>query len=87
MTDINDPQTIVSNLSPGNNFLSWSVTKGVCPADTDTVLIIVGDITVPTLITPNGDTKNEYLVIMGLESLGETELVVFDRRGAHGFQK
>ena len=84
--DVTDPQTTVNNLSPGNNYLSWSVTKGVCPADTDTVLILVGDITVPTLITPNGDSQNEYLVIMGLESLGETELVVFDRRGAIVFK-
>ena len=84
--DVTDPETIVSNLSSGNNFLSWTVTKGVCPADTDKVLIFVGDITIPTLITPNGDTKNEYLVIMGLESLGKTELVVFDRRGAIVFK-
>jgi gliding motility-associated-like protein len=84
--DVTDPGTIVSSLSPGNNFLSWSVTKGVCPADADTVLIIVGDITVPTLITPNGDPQNEYLEIMGLESLGQTELVVFDRRGAIVFK-
>jgi gliding motility-associated-like protein len=84
--DATDPETIVSNLSPGNNFLSWSVTRGVCPADSDKVLIFVGDVTIPTMITPNGDSQNEYLEIMGLESLGKTELVVFDRRGAEVFK-
>jgi gliding motility-associated-like protein len=38
------------------------------------------------LITPNGDTKNEYCVILGLETLGKTELVIFDRRGALVFK-
>jgi gliding motility-associated-like protein len=85
-TDINDPATIIDNLSYGTNVLSWTVTNGICPADTDRVQIIVGDIKIPTLITPNGDTKNEYLIIMGLESLGETELIVFDRTGAQVFK-
>jgi gliding motility-associated-like protein len=84
--DIHDPVTVVSELKSGNNVLLWSVTNSGCPADTDKVVIIVGDVIIPTLITPNGDTKNEYFVIMGLESLGKTELVIFDRRGAEVFK-
>ena len=84
--DVTDPETIISNLSSGNNILLWTVTKGVCPADTAKVLIEVGDAIIPTLITPNGDTKNEYFIIKGLESLGKTELVIFDRRGAVVFK-
>ncbi len=57
-----------------------------CPADTDKVSIVVGNIIVPTLITPNGDSKNEYFVILGIESLGKTELIIFDRRGAEVFK-
>jgi trimeric autotransporter adhesin len=45
------------------------------------VKIKAGEIVIPTLITPNGDNKNEYFVIQGLESLGKTELIIFDRRG------
>jgi gliding motility-associated-like protein len=79
--DLSDPRSAVSNLSAGENVLSWIVTNGVCPADTDKVTINVGDPIIPTFITPNGDSKNEYFVIPGLENMGKTELTVFDRRG------
>ena len=65
--------------------MSWIVTNGVCPADTDKVDIIVGEIVIPTLITPNGDSKNEYFIVKGIETLGRTELTVFDRRGIQIF--
>lgn len=85
-SDETDPASDVSKLSPGTNILSWIVTKGVCPADTDQVTINVRDLTIPTLITPNGDQMNEYFVIRGIEALGKTELVIFDRRGAQVFK-
>ena len=44
------------------------------------------DLIIPTLITPNGDPKNEYFVILGLSNLGKTELIIFDRRGAQVFK-
>ena len=86
VSDTLDPKSEISNLSSGDNILLWKVISGVCPADTDKVTITVGDIIIPTLITPNGDTKNEYFVILGLETLGKTELVIFDRRGAQVFK-
>ena len=61
VADTTDPESVVSNLSSGDNILLWIVTKGVCPADTDKVTIAVGDIKFPTLITPNGDTKMNIL--------------------------
>jgi gliding motility-associated-like protein len=84
--DVTDPISAVSGLASGTNVMLWAVSNGACPADTDKVSIIVGNIIVPTLITPNGDSKNEYFVILGLESLGKTELVIFDRRGAEVFK-
>ncbi len=86
VSDTTNPKSYVSSLTTGNNILLWIVTKGACPSDTGQVDIIVGDITVPTLITPNGDSYNEYFVIRGLEALGKTELVIFDRRGALVFR-
>ena len=86
LSDTLDPKSPINNLSSGINNLAWRVTSGVCPADTDEVVITVGDIIIPTLITPNGDTKNEYFVIVGLETLGKTELVIFDRRGSQLFK-
>jgi gliding motility-associated-like protein len=79
--DITDPHTSVSNLSSGANVLSWIVSNGICPADTDKVTIKVGELLIPTLLTPNGDSRNDYFVIGGLETLGKAELIIFDRRG------
>ena len=76
-----DPHTSVSDLSVGKNMLYWIVTNNVCPADTGKVTILVGGLLIPTLITPNGDSKNEYFVIEGIESIGNSELIIFDRRG------
>jgi gliding motility-associated-like protein len=65
----------------GDNILLWSVTDGVCPAVSDTVVIRVTEAVIPTLITPNMDGKNDYFVLRELENMGKTELTIFDRRG------
>jgi gliding motility-associated-like protein len=39
ITDTLSPSTIVSALSPGNNYFVWSVSNGVCPLSRDTVNI------------------------------------------------
>lgn len=85
-SDVTDPQSSVSNLSTGKNVLFWRVSNGVCSADTDKVNINVGNPIIPTLITPNGDSRNEYFIIEGLESLGKTVLTVFDKRGFEIFR-
>ncbi len=56
--------------------------KRSCPKATDEVIIEVQDLIVPSLITPDMDGKNDYFVLRGITSLGKTELVIFDRRGA-----
>ncbi|HCC70282.1 MAG TPA: hypothetical protein DEQ09_03905 [Bacteroidales bacterium] len=76
------PVTPVTGLSLNENVFLWTVSNGVCPVATDFVSIIVNDLLVPTLITPNLDGKNDYFVLQGIESMGKTELIIFDRRGA-----
>ena len=78
--------TAVSNLSIGTNEFLWLVTNGFCPASYDTVLIKVNNFVIPTLITPNMDGRNDFFVIRGLETVGKTELVIFDRRGAQVYK-
>jgi gliding motility-associated-like protein len=73
--------TSVNNLAIGRNVLLWTVTNEVCTPAADSVVIIVRDLTVPTLITPNNDGRNEFLIVSGIGSLGRAELVIFDRRG------
>ena len=41
---------------------------------------------IPTLITPNGDGRNDYFVLKGLTILGKTELIIFDRKGAEVYK-
>jgi gliding motility-associated-like protein len=75
-------KTEVNSLSLGKNKFLWTVTNGYCPMSHDSVLIVVNDFIIPTLITPNMDGKNDYFVLRGLSTLGKTELIIFDRRGA-----
>ena len=75
------PITSVNNLSVGRNVLLWTVTNNVCRASVDSVVVMVRDLIVPTLITPNNDGRNEFLIVGGVGSLGRAELVIFDRRG------
>jgi gliding motility-associated-like protein len=77
-----DPKTTVDGLSSGNNIFLWTVKSGVCPAVSDSVSIIVENLVIPTLITPNMDGRNDFFVLKGLTTLGKTELLIFDRRGA-----
>ncbi len=39
LTDETNPNTSITELAPGNNFLIWSVVNGNCPAVIDTLLI------------------------------------------------
>jgi len=80
--DPNNPKTTVSGLSPGENTLLWTVSNEVCPAGIDELLIMVNDIVVPSLITPDMNGLNDYFVLEGIEELGTVELTIFDRRGA-----
>jgi trimeric autotransporter adhesin len=77
-----DPKTSISGLTLDKNKFIWKVTNGVCPASSDTITVTVNDLVIPTLITPNMDGKNDYFVLRGIETLGKTELIIFDRRGA-----
>jgi gliding motility-associated-like protein len=79
-------ETDITRLSPGKNILLWTVTNGVCPAVNDSLSILVNDLVVPTLITPNMDGRNDYFVLRGIETLRKTELVIFDRRGVQVYK-
>jgi gliding motility-associated-like protein len=79
-------KTSVTGLSLERNEFKWTVSNGVCPVISDTVLILVHDLVIPTLITPNMDGRNDYFVLRGIETLGKTELTIFNRLGARVFK-
>lgn len=80
------PKTTVSGLSENKNTFTWKVTNGICPSSSDTVIITLRSQIIPTLITPNMDGKNDYLVAKGFEASDKIELVVFDRRGVEVYR-
>jgi gliding motility-associated-like protein len=84
--DIEKARTYIRNLALGENILVWSVDNGICPPANDYMSVMVNDLVIPTLITPNMDGKNDYFVIRGIETFGRTELVIFDRRGAQVYK-
>jgi len=75
------PVTRVSSLEVGENIFTWTVTNGICPETVDRVKITVNDFLVPTVITPNGDGKNDYFNVSGIERFADSELVVLNRWG------
>jgi gliding motility-associated-like protein len=78
ISDINSPTTRITELSIGENKFLWKVLNGSCE-DTSQVKIKVFDVFIPSVITPNGDGKNDYFKIS--ESSGKVELIIFNRWG------
>jgi gliding motility-associated-like protein len=78
ISDIHSPSARVAELSTGINKFLWKVLNGNCE-DTAEVKITVHDVFVPSVITPNGDGKNDYFKIS--EFTGNVQLVIFNRWG------
>jgi gliding motility-associated-like protein len=76
-----DPFSEVTGLSLGENELSWTINTAVCGAVSDNVVITVNDIQTPTVITPNNDGYNDYLVFKGIDELTDSEIMIYSRWG------
>jgi gliding motility-associated-like protein len=86
ISDLANPSSPVTDLSLGVSSFVWTVSNGICPESLDTVNIIVHNLIIPTLITPNLDGNNDYFIIKGIESFGQTSLTVFNRWGAKVYE-
>lgn len=67
----------------GNYLFSLSVIQSTCPSDTSmkSVKVKVCSLTIPNVITPNGDGKNETFRVGGLETYTESALYIYNRWG------
>lgn len=45
------------------------------------VMVIIDEVEIPNIITPNGDGKNDYFHIVNIERIPESTLVIFNRWG------
>ncbi len=85
LDDPTDPQTQVSGLGMGANILMWTVENGACGTTTDTVVVTLKDcdnIIIPNAFSPNGDGRNDLLVIPGIWYYPENHLMIFNRWGS-----
>jgi len=78
IADRSSPVSVVTGLSSGENIFLWTVHEGSCSSAAE-VTIMVSDLFVPSVITPNGDGKNDTFRVEGPE--GKVELVIFNRWG------
>jgi gliding motility-associated-like protein len=65
-------------LAVGDNVFLWTIQNGFCSEGANVVIAIL-DLFVPSVITPNGDGKNDYLRIS--ENIGQVNLVIFNQWG------
>ena len=78
ISDIHSPTSVVTELSNGENIFLWKVQNVSCQASAE-VKIMVYDLFVPSVITPDGDGKNDYFKIS--ENIGKVYLIIFNRWG------
>jgi gliding motility-associated-like protein len=74
------PNTYIDDITLGDNILRWTETNQSC-TDSDEIQVSLENLFIPTVITPNGDDKNEYFVIKGIEETEGVELTIFNRSG------
>ena len=78
--------TEVKDLGIGSNTFMLSAWVGACPARSDTVILVVHDLFIPSGYSPNGDGVNDNFEIIGIDVYRDNELVVFNRWGQVVYQ-
>lgn len=73
--------TQINNLQTGQNILQWTISNGACPASSDSIIIMVKALIIPSGFSPNGDGMNDYFEINGIEEYSNVKLNVFNRWG------
>jgi len=84
--DYNNPVSLITGLSLGENEFTWIVKNGICEDASDNMVITVNDIITPTVITPNGDGQNDFLVFPGTGQLSGRELLIYNRWGTEVYR-
>ena len=74
-----EPTTTVNNLQLGKNTILWTVSNGACISPSDSVIIEVKDVVIPTGFSPNGDKINDCFRVVGAENAISSEIIIHDR--------
>ena len=59
----------------------WTISSTYCADISDQVTIMVNDVESYTVITPNNDGFNDFLVFPGVEELRGCEILIYNRWG------
>ena len=75
--------TVAPGLEDGEYTIEYTICEAANPdnCDTATVTVVIEDIAVNQLVTPNGDLKNDFLFIRGVEKIKSSTLKIFNRWG------
>ncbi len=85
-SNIQNPTTIYE--TPGTYPITLTVTNQYgCVDQTTMEYIIISDLTIPNVITPNGDGKNDKLVFPNLQFYPDNYLVIYNRWGKKVYEK
>ncbi|HRW62915.1 MAG TPA: gliding motility-associated C-terminal domain-containing protein [Bacteroidales bacterium] len=88
--DPSDKETRAYQLSDASNtgiILLWTISKGICEDQYDSLKINLKEIFTPTGFSPNGDGENDFLKFNGLEHSANNELTIFNRWGVVVYSK
>lgn len=93
LSDSSLASTYAVGLNPGVNVFQWKVVNGTC-SDSALIAITLLDpsecvevLELPTGFTPNGDGKNDYLIVKGIDDFPDNTLLVYNRWGSKVFEK
>lgn len=67
--------------------LIFKVLKPGCPVMSDTVVLTLKDLLLPTGFSPNGDGINDFFVIKGSQNSVSSELIIFNKWGAEVYRQ
>ncbi|WP_171659037.1 gliding motility-associated C-terminal domain-containing protein, partial [Flagellimonas amphidinii] len=82
---INDNGSV--SVAPGIEDGTYTIEYTICESgnpdncDTATVTVVVSDVLVNQLVTPNGDLKNDFLFIRGVDKIKTSTIQIFNRWG------
>jgi trimeric autotransporter adhesin len=91
--DTSSAVTQVTGLNPGENIFRWFVLNGTC-SDSADVMIFVNEpsdcfvtLEVPTGFTPNGDGRNDFYFVKGIDDYPDNIITVYNRWGNKVYEK
>jgi gliding motility-associated-like protein len=93
IADSTSAVTIATGLNPGPNVFKWIVVNGTCSDSADLVIFVndpsecIETLELPNGFTPNGDGKNDYFFVKGLDDYPDNSIVVYNRWGNQVWEK